>query len=88
MIKKEPSRHQVEIVTLHPSSIFGPTFIDECSGSIEGIVKIIRRDIPGIPEMWLPCIDVRDCAKAHINALLAEPGKLHGHRILLNSDSF
>jgi len=77
LIAKEPERHQVEIVTLHPSSVFGPTFIDECSESIEGIVKIMMRHLPGIPEMWLPCIDVRDCAEAHIKALLCQPGKLH-----------
>ena len=68
--------HKVEIVTLHPSAVFGPTFLNECGGSIEGIVKIMRRDVPGLPDMCLPCVDVRDVADAHIRALVT-PG-LHG----------
>jgi nucleoside-diphosphate-sugar epimerase len=80
------SSKKLEIVTLHPTAVFGPTLISECTGSIEGIVKIMRRDVPGLPEMWLPCVDVRDVAEAHIEALV-KPG-LHGQRILLNKDSF
>jgi hypothetical protein len=33
-------------------------------------------DIPVVPQLHLPSIDVRDCAEAHIKALLAEPGSL------------
>lgn len=56
----------LEVVTLHPSSVFGPTLIKECSGTIEGIVKIMRHSVPGLPNMYLPCVDVRDVAHAHI----------------------
>ena len=71
-------RHKVEVVTLHPTSVFGPTLLADASGSIEGILKIFNRTIPGIPEMWLPIVDVRDAAESHIKALLKEPWALHG----------
>jgi nucleoside-diphosphate-sugar epimerase len=49
--KDQSPRHKVEVVTLHPSAVFGPTYLNECGGSIEGIVKIMKRDVPGLPDM-------------------------------------
>ena len=65
--------------------VIGPTIISERVSTAEGIAKIMSRDIPGIPEMTMPSVDVRDVALAHINALLT-PG-LHGKRILINKVS-
>lgn len=37
--------------------------------------------------MSVPSVDVRDVAQAHLNALLAPHGTLHGKRICLNHSS-
>ena len=37
--------------------------------------------------MSVPSVDVRDVAQAHVNALVAPAGKLHGKRILINKAS-
>ena len=49
-------------------------------------MKIMRRDVPGLPDMCLPCVDVRDVAEAHIKALIT-PG-IHGQRIVISKDSY
>ncbi len=51
----------------------------------EGIAKFMNRTIPGVPNLTMPMVDVRDVATAHIRAL-ATPG-LHKQRIIINSES-
>ena len=65
-----------EIVTLHPTFIIGPPLNELASSSVEGIRKMVDGSIPVVPRLHLASVDVRDCAQAHINALLAEPGTL------------
>lgn len=74
-----------EVVTLHPTFVIGPTLISERNSSPEGIAKIMSRNIPGIPAMSCPSVDVRDVALGHVRALLAP--NMNGKRILLNNQS-
>jgi dihydroflavonol-4-reductase len=67
--------------------IIGPCITPERVSTPEGIAKILNRNIPGLPAMSVPSVDVRDVAQGHVNALLAPQGKLHGKRILLNQAS-
>ena len=67
---------KVEVVTLHPSFVIGPTLINERNSSPEIIAKFLRGDVPGIPRMMFAMVDVRDVAMAHYEAL-ERPG-LHG----------
>ena len=69
---------------MHPTMIIGPCITPERVSTPEGIAKILNRNIPGLPAMSVPSVDVRDVAQGHVNALLAPQGKLHGKRILLN----
>lgn len=80
-----PAAHKIDIVTLHPTMIVGPTMISERVSTPEGIAKIMKRDIPGIPNMTVPTVDVRDVALAHVRALQTEG--LHGKRIIINKES-
>ena len=82
---KENKHGNLEIVTLHPTMVIGPTIISERVSTPEGIAKIINRNIPGIPNMCVPSVDVRDVAEAHIKALFAKD--LHGKRIIINKAS-
>lgn len=45
----------------------------------------MNREMPGLPVMSLPSVDVRDVALGHVRAMML-PG-LHGKRILLNKES-
>lgn len=80
----DPTQHRVEIVTLHPMMIIGATLIAERSSSPEAFAKIMNRDMPGVPEISVPAVDVRDVALAHIRALCTE--NLHGLRIILHQE--
>ncbi|TNV77483.1 hypothetical protein FGO68_gene10332 [Halteria grandinella] len=84
-IRDNEGKEIPEIVTLHPTFVIGPTLTSERVSSAEGIAKIMNREIPGIPEMSMPSVDVRDVATAHINALTYP--NLHGKRIILNKES-
>jgi hypothetical protein len=65
--------------------VVGPTLTSERVSTPEGISKIMNRDIPGLPNMTVPTVDVRDVATAHVRALLTDG--LHGKRILINKES-
>ena len=86
-MKQRPSEHQIEIVTLHPSFILGPPLNHLASSSVEGFRKICSGQVPMVPQLHAGTIDVRDCAQAHINALLAEPGLLQDERIIVSDKS-
>ena len=49
------------------------------------IAKIMRRGIPGLPNIMFPTVDVRDVAKAHYLALVT-PG-IQGQRFIINNES-
>jgi hypothetical protein len=62
----------------------GPPLTGFSTSSVEAIRKLTMGDIPVVPQIHLPSVDVRDCAEAHMKALLAEDRSLHGQRILIN----
>ena len=82
---KSDSEYKLEIVTLHPTFIIGPTISTEATSSVDGIAKIMRRDIPGLPHLVMPSVDVRDVASDHYLALV-KPG-IAGQRFIINTDS-
>jgi nucleoside-diphosphate-sugar epimerase len=73
---------QLEIVTLHPTFVVGPSIIAERNSSVEGILKIMNRSIPGVPNLTMPSVDVRDVAEAHYQAFIREG--LQGQRFLIS----
>ncbi len=74
-----------EIITLHPTFIIGPTLITERNSTPEGMAKIMTRNIPGIPNLVLPAVDVRDVARAHYLAF--EKEGINGERFLISHKS-
>ena len=60
-----------EICTLHPSFILGPVITKYSTSSVDGVRKMGSGETPALPDVYQPCVDVRDCAQAHVNALLA-----------------
>jgi nucleoside-diphosphate-sugar epimerase len=62
-LKKQDREWTPEIVTLHPSFIIGPPLNISTNGSsIDGFYKMATGELPAVPKMHMPAVDVRDCA--------------------------
>ncbi len=49
--------------------ILGPAFVGAGFTSGEIIADTINGKYPGVPKFSCPIVDVRDCARAHLNAI-------------------
>ncbi|TKK83816.1 aldehyde reductase [Herbidospora galbida] len=72
----------MELVTLQPVAVMGPIMGEEISGANRIIRLILDGTAPGSPGLWIPIVDVRDVASAHVRAM-TEPAAA-GHRFLLS----
>ena len=61
-----PDDKKIELVTILPGMVFGPSIIQEKNPSSEIIKMIMTGKIPGAPKVSLPMVDVRDVAEAHL----------------------
>lgn len=59
----------------------GPAFYDNDSTSGLFMKRMLTNDMPGIPDVVFPCVDVRDVAAAHILAI--EKPNTDGKRYVL-----
>ena len=71
----------MELAVMNPAYVLGPSLLGTNNTSNELIRKLLHRDIPGVPRLYLPIVDVRDVAIAHVAALRA-PGAA-GKRFIL-----
>jgi nucleoside-diphosphate-sugar epimerase len=64
-----PAERGLEFVSINPGVVLGP-LLGEATGTSTGIVrKAMRREIPGMPRVGFPYVDVRDVADAHFRAM-------------------
>jgi len=75
----------LELVTINPSFVLGPSLSGADNASNEIVGKLVRREIPGVPQLQFGLVDVRDVATAHVLAMTA-PGAA-GQRFLVSSDA-
>uniref|UniRef100_A0A0K0DR88 3Beta_HSD domain-containing protein n=1 Tax=Angiostrongylus cantonensis TaxID=6313 RepID=A0A0K0DR88_ANGCA len=71
------------LTALNPTFVVGPLLIDEEGASISLMRRFLNREMPAIPELNLACVDVRDVAKAHVEAMRRP--ETDGERILITS---
>ncbi len=50
----------MEMVAINSSGVFGPVLDDHHHTSVEWIRTIMRAEVPGLPRMLIPLVDVRD----------------------------
>ena len=81
IIEQQPPGRNLELVTINPSFVLGPTLTKVEGSSTSVIARILRADMPMVPHIQLNCVDVRDVARAHI---LAMEKPVAGQRFLLN----
>jgi len=65
--------------------VLGPSLTRAENASNEIIGKLVRREVPGVPRLQFPVVDVRDVAVAHVLAMTA-PG-VAGERFIVTSET-
>jgi nucleoside-diphosphate-sugar epimerase len=79
-----PSGQAVELVTINPGLVLGPVLDSDYGTSGEVVRKLMKRELPGCPDVSWVMVDVRDVASAHIAALTAEGAA--GNRFIVASE--
>lgn len=81
LVEELPADRKIELVTLNPGLVLGPVLGADFSTSGEVVRKLMKREMPGCPDVGWAVVDVRDVADAHVAALTA-PGAA-GKRFVL-----
>jgi len=76
---------KIEIATVNPGLVLGPTFSKNAFTSGALVEKIFKNQMPGIPRLSFPLVDVRDVAIAHFKALVSPSS--NGRRYCLCANS-
>ena len=85
-VKKLPANEKIELVTINPGLIVGPNLNHAKFSSGDVIKKLMMGELPGIPDMSMCFVDVRDCAKAHLQAIKVP--KAAGKRFILVEQTY
>lgn len=59
----------LELATIIPVAVLGPVLTKEVSGSNELVKRLLDGAFPGYPDFYMPIVDVRDVASAHLLAM-------------------
>lgn len=73
----------LELATICPVAVMGPVMGRAISGANHIISRSLDGDMPGYPHLWIPIVDVRDVASAHILAMTTPEAA--GQRFLVSS---
>ncbi|MFD0855522.1 NAD-dependent epimerase/dehydratase family protein, partial [Actinomadura adrarensis] len=73
----------MELTTLLPVAVMGPVLGQDVSGANHIVQRMLNGQMPGYPNLYVPIVDVRDVAAAHVAAMTAE--RAAGERFLLAS---
>jgi len=86
-VKNLPPERGLELVAINPSYIIGPLLSASGGDSSRTLVtRFLKNELPGVPNLHLPLIDVRDVATAHLRAM-TYPGAA-GNRYICCSSSY
>lgn len=72
-----------ELVTILPVAVMGPVMGHDVSGANHIVQRSLNGKMPGYPNMYIPIVDVRDVASAHVAAMTAAGAA--GERFLVAS---
>ena len=73
----------MQLATILPVAVMGPVMGKEISGSNNLIQRSLDGAMPGYPDLWIPIVDVRDVATAHLLAMTTPEAA--GQRFLVSS---
>ncbi len=77
------NKNSINLTTIHPSLVLGPALESDYGSSLEALVKILRRDLPLIPNFGFEIVDVRDTATLHRVAM--EKSSCIGERLIASN---
>ena len=60
---------QMDVVAINPGIVLGPLLSADASVSVETVSRLMNHQVPGIPNLTFPIVDVRDVAAAHLSAM-------------------
>ncbi|OLR93174.1 NAD-dependent epimerase/dehydratase family protein [Actinokineospora bangkokensis] len=72
-----------ELVTLLPVAVMGPAMGEAVSGANHIVQSMLSGAFPALPNLFIPVVDVRDVAAAHLLAMTAPEAA--GQRFLLST---
>ncbi len=58
----------LQLTVVNPAGIFGPALSPEATSSL-GLIRTLLGGTPGVPNLWMGIVDVRDVAELHVLAL-------------------
>lgn len=64
-----PQAQRIEFCTINPGLVLGPILSADFSASGELVRKLMKREMPGCPDVGWAVVDVRDVADAHVAAM-------------------
>eukprot|EP01016_Furgasonia_blochmanni_P050473 TRINITY_DN7805_c0_g1_i4.p1 TRINITY_DN7805_c0_g1~~TRINITY_DN7805_c0_g1_i4.p1 ORF type:complete len:420 (+),score=89.83 TRINITY_DN7805_c0_g1_i4:88-1260(+) len=82
----EANKDKIQIATINPGLVTGPTFTTTPFSSGEIFSRILNHNVPAIIDMQWACVDVRNVAQAHVAAL--ENENSNGKRYILVENSY
>jgi nucleoside-diphosphate-sugar epimerase len=82
--KDEGEAAGIEVATVNPVLVFGPSLGNEENTSLELPAKMLNGELPGLPDLSFGIVDVRDVASLHIKVM--EAPNAAGQRYLAISD--
>lgn len=59
----------MELTTILPVAVMGPVIGRDVSGANHIVQSMLTGSMPGLPNMYVPIVDVRDVASAHVAAM-------------------
>ncbi|MGD8167021.1 SDR family oxidoreductase [Herbiconiux sp. P16] len=71
----------IELTTMLPVAVMGPVMGSDISGANQIVQRMLAGAFPAFPHLWIPVVDVRDVAAAHLLAMTAPEAA--GQRLLL-----
>lgn len=82
LVEAEGARDKVAVI--NPGTMLGPLLDDDPGTSVAVIQRLLKGEMPMIPDLVLPYVDVRDVADAQVAAMTAPAAGGHRH-IVTNS---
>ncbi len=64
-----PEDQRIELVTVNPGLVLGPVLAADFSTSGEVVRKLLKRELPGCPDIGWAVVDVRDVAAGELAAM-------------------
>lgn len=59
----------MKICCINPALVLGPQINESSSTSVDLVLRVMKNNVPGIPNIFFSLVDVRDVALAHLQAL-------------------